>query len=389
MARQTQKTPRRILYLVMLAALAGFTMQAVQGQAQTDAPAATTTKKPVKKLWAGKTQTDAQQAPPESTAGAGTGAKKLWKTKPATPKLLFKETFDAGASPDWKLMRMQFGLEKGTLKVFSAPRTGFDYGQDKQGRRAAAFAHIGDTGWTNYRVEMDVYGGGVGAFNPHAMDSCMRGGFSVYFRTIDYKEKWTEPARSAYSLSLNPMPLLCDGQAAPDSGLFRTNNWYKPQRTGPCVNVTKEAFTPAAGISKAVAANVEPLWQELILKGYIDATGKVLEPFAKVQGAAKMNLSAAYKKDAAAIHALLLANYCAPSGGSKELKKIDGMVWRIDEPNHVIIEVRGTGIAAAVNGVNVLQYVDTSPDALLYGGIGVEWAWENTGWVDNVVVTKL
>jgi hypothetical protein len=204
-------------------------------------------------------------------------------------------------------MRMQFVVDKDNfLRVVSAPRTGFNYGHSGDGRGAAAFLHIGDKEWKDYRVEMYIWGGGAGEFNPHKVDDCANGSFQIYFRTEDYKENWNQPSRTSYMVTLNTAPQRCEGKAWPESSLYRVNNW-----------------------------------------------------------------SAANQKEI------------------KELAKIDGRLWKADVANHVIIEVQGRNISIMINGGHALGYYDDDPQALFYGGMGVQWNWENLGWIDNVIVTKL
>ena len=384
--------------LALVVMVTGGFVYNVQAQAPAaeETPAATPAT-PKKKLWSNTQKKPADTAAP-ATAPAAKGEAaadtKLWTGKPkapAAPVVLFQDSFDKTVSRDWSLMRMQFAADKARLSVLSAPRDGFNYGQNFDGRRAAAFTHIGDKSWTDYRVEMDVYGGRAGEFNPHATHGCMRGGFSIYFRTTDYRENWKQPARSGYSISLNPMPLLCEGQVMADSSLYRTNDWYLAPKDAACPAFMPEVIAATKGLSKPVIDNAKVLWDELAQKGYVDQVGKVLPAALNIRKPEDMRLSAAFSKsaDTAIIQRILQAHYCAKLGGIQELKKINGVYWRIDQPNRVVIEVRGSSIAASINGITALKFNDPSPDALLYGGVGVEWAWENTGWIDNVVVTKL
>jgi hypothetical protein len=242
---------------------------------------------------------------------------------PKIGTVLFKSSFEHTPSSAWKLMRMKFATSNGHLRALSAPRDGFEYGHRGHGRSAAAFAHIGDATWTDYQLDLDIFGGGVGRFNPHGIDANMRGGFTVYFRAQDYKESWNEPSRTGYTIGVNPIPKLAEGKEC-ESSLSRTNGWYVPRK-----------------------------------KGWFGCDG-----------------SSCCRADSA-------------PGRTKHLAAIEGSVWRIDEPNHVSVEVRGRSIRARINGRHALDFTDTDADALLCGGVGVEWGWENTGWLDNVLVTTL
>ncbi|MBI4354133.1 MAG: GDYXXLXY domain-containing protein [Candidatus Omnitrophica bacterium] len=234
----------------------------------------------------------------------------------AQPVLLIDDFEDGAIAPQWQLLRMQFEERDGGLFVVSAPRPGFEYGHDGHGRSAAIMTHIGDPAWTDYRIDLDVFAGGPGALNPHGIDDCVRGGFTVYFRTQDYQQSWNEPGRTSYAFGVNHIPDHCEGQNAPEWSLGKARGWYIAQASG---------WGPQQGVAKTLV------------------TGQ-------------------------------------------------GNPWKDDDVNHVRIDVVDNRISISVNGAPDLAYIDEGSEddpPLLFGGMGVVWEWDNTGWVDNVVVTRL
>jgi len=308
----------------------------------------------------------------------------------AEEKVLFFDDFSKSEiSRDWRCMRMEFKAEDGRLNVVSKPRQGFNYGHRGNGRSAAVFTHIGDTNWKDYRIELDIFGGGAGEFNPHGISDCMRGSFSIYFRTINYPENWNAPSRISYAFGVNPIPQYCEGKPSPEWGLSRINGWYASNPVGWCGGIAKNYFIPENRLSPTVTSNVDALWEHLVALGYLSENGNILDKVAYLKDSSEMHLDSRYSQDESSIYFILKKNYCKKSGDQKTLVKGKGNPWKADAVNHIKIEVIGRNIKIWVNGQFVIDYVDTDRDALLFGGFGVVWEWDNTGWISNVVVTAL
>lgn len=213
-------------------------------------------------------------------------------------KILLSDDFEDGEiSSEWHTMRMEFIEQEGRLNVVSKSKQGFNYGHWGNGRSAAVFTHIGDSKWTDYRIELDVFGGGPGEFNPHEIDNCMRGGFSIFFRTVNYPENWNERAQISYAFGLSHIPDYCEGKPFPEWDLSRIDGWYASKDIGYCGSITKNYFIPKNGLSPAVTSDVDALWTHLVLLGYLSENGVILEKIASFENPSEMQIDAKYIND--------------------------------------------------------------------------------------------
>jgi hypothetical protein len=140
--------------------------------------------------------------------------------------ILFSDDFEDGVvNPAWRLWRKTFAESGGRMNAGDSPREGFAYGETGNGRNAVLATHVGDPEWTDYRIDMDVMSGGVGAFNPENMMACATS-FSIEFRLERAVESWNEPALTAYSLGVYIH--TCADANAKLVGMDRLHDFYYP-----------------------------------------------------------------------------------------------------------------------------------------------------------------
>ncbi|MDB4957946.1 MAG: hypothetical protein JWO36_5515 [Myxococcales bacterium] len=137
--------------------------------------------------------------------------------------IVFADNFDSGAiDPQWSLMRFDFGVTSGHLQTTPNVRAGFNYGQGGNGRSAVAALHIGDTGWTDLRVEWTQQSQAALSIVDPSLPACQHTP-SVMWRVEEYAESWNAPEDTMYSWSIDQG--TCVGPIGPQGSWGSGQNW--------------------------------------------------------------------------------------------------------------------------------------------------------------------
>jgi hypothetical protein len=139
--------------------------------------------------------------------------------------ILFADDFESGRLPGpWQLWRRVFDETGGRIDVGDGPRPGFDYGAAGHGRSAVLATHIGDTSWTDYRLDFDAEVLPAGTFDPYSLSACTRR-FTFYFRSQQQTESWNDPLTS-YSIGVETK--TCNEDVQGTVSLASFHRYYCP-----------------------------------------------------------------------------------------------------------------------------------------------------------------
>jgi hypothetical protein len=138
--------------------------------------------------------------------------------------IVFTDNFDSGAiDPQWTLLRFVFDVENGHLQTTPTVRPGFNYGQGGNGRSAVAALHIGDTGWTDLRVEWTQQSQASLAIVDPSLPACQHTP-SVMWRVEEYSESWNAPENTNYGWSIDQG--VCGGPIGPQGSWGAGQTWH-------------------------------------------------------------------------------------------------------------------------------------------------------------------
>jgi hypothetical protein len=137
--------------------------------------------------------------------------------------ILFSDDFEGGTiKPDWSLMRFDFALVQGHLQTQPTVRAGFNYGQGGNGRSAVAALHIGDTSWTDVRVEWTQQTQASLLIVDGSLPACQHTP-GVLYRVQSYEESWNAPQNTLYSFSIDQA--ACGGPLGPQGTWGAGQTW--------------------------------------------------------------------------------------------------------------------------------------------------------------------
>ena len=142
--------------------------------------------------------------------------------------IVFTDNFDTGAiDPAWSLMRFDFDVESGHLQTTANVRTGFSYGQGGNGRSPVAALHLGDTTWTDLRIEWTQQNQASLGIVDTSLPACQHTP-NVMWRAESYSESWNAPENTMYSWTIDQG--TCSGPIGPPGtwGAGATEHYWIP-----------------------------------------------------------------------------------------------------------------------------------------------------------------